>query len=170
MNGFDIERAVPGDGALLFRLLQLYYFDATRWSGEDILDTGLYDCAEAGVRAYLEPSGEDRAYLLKVDGKVAGFVLVEQIDFEGGRIAEFADLFVLPKYRGRGLASEAVRQIVLASGHSWLIAVFRGDEEALRYWRNAFTRLPFRSVREAPASEAFHLFVVNEGVNEGADI
>ena len=162
MDHFTIERAGIGDAKLLFRLLQLYYFDATRWSGEDILDTGLYDSEEAGVRAYLDPSGDDAAYLLKADGKVAGFVLVEPVPFEGGRIAEFADLFVLPKYRGRGLATEAVRRIVLASEHPWLIAVFRGDEDALRYWRSAFARLPFRGVREGPADNTFHLFVVNE--------
>lgn len=164
MNGFTIDRAAPGDKTLLFRLLQLYYFDASRWSGEDILDTGLYECAEEGLLGYLDPfaADADAAFIIRVEGRPAGFVLVEHGDFEGGRMAEFADLFVLPKYRGHGLASAAIRHIVLASACPWLIAVFKKDADALRYWRNAFERLPFRTVREAPGNDLFHHFVVNE--------
>lgn len=162
MPAFSIERATAAEFPLLFRLLQLYYFEATRWSGEDILGDGLYDCDEAGVRSYISEDGQDAAYLLRVDGKPAGFALVEWIPYEDGQIREFADLFVLPKYRRLGLAEAATRRIVLDTEGPWLLAVFRQDEAALKYWQNAFVRLPFRSVRPGPKDDVFHLFILND--------
>jgi predicted acetyltransferase len=158
---FSIERATHDDGALLFRLLQLYYFEATHWSGEDLLPGGLYDCDPNGLASYFDPHGADAAWLLKVDGKPAGFVLVETIPFEGGQIREFADLFVLPKYRRLGLAEAATRHIVLDTEAAWLFAVFRKDVRALQYWQGAFARLPFQSVQPGPHDDEFHLFIIN---------
>jgi hypothetical protein len=94
---FAVERATREDQALLFRMLQFYYFEATQWSGEDLLGNGLYECDAAGVASYCEPDGVDAAWLLKVDGHPAGFVLVESIPFEGGQIRE-----VPPSWPGRG--------------------------------------------------------------------
>lgn len=164
MNTLSIESAKLKDKTVLFRLLQLYFFDSTRWSGEDLQESGLYECEEDGLLNYFKESGGDRAYILRVNDKLAGFALVEDIPFEGKRISEFSDLFVLPKYRRLGLASAATTQIVLSTGHPWLFSVFRKDRDAIGYWQASFKRLPFRSVRVAddPAEDMFHFFVVNE--------
>ena len=162
MDGFSIQAATAADKSLLFRLLQLYYFEATRWSGEDILDDGSYDCDEDGLASYIGAQGADAAYILRVDGKPAGFALVEWLPFGNGQIREFADLFVLPKYRRLGLAEAATRRIVLETEGPWLFAVCRKDEAALRYWNNAFARLPFRAVRPGPEDEVFHQFIIND--------
>lgn len=164
MHELSIERAKPEDKKLLFRLLQLYFFDSAHWSGEDLLEDGLYECEADGLLTYFDLSSEDRAYILRVNGKIAGFALVEAVPFEGKQISEFADLFVLPKYRRLGLASAATTQIVINSENPWLIAIFRKDREAMRYWQASFKRLPFRSVRAAddPEDDRFHCFVVNE--------
>lgn len=159
MRSLSIERAGRADHALLFRLLQLYYFEATRWSGEDIGPDGLYECDPAGVSSYLEADGADAAWILKVDGMVAGFALVEPVPLEGGPVRELADLFVLPRYRRLGLADFAFRRLVLDGGEPCLVAVFRKDEDALRHWRRAFARLPC-TVRPGPDDDVFHLFVV----------
>lgn len=164
MNELSVEPATLKDKTLLFRLLQLYYFDSTRWSGEDLQEDGLYECEEDGLLSYFNTEDQSRAYILRVSGKLAGFALVDDVPFEGKRISEFADLFVLPKYRRLGLASAATTQIVINSENPWLFAVFRKDREAVRYWQASFKRLPFRSVRGAddPADEMFHFFIVNE--------
>lgn len=41
MNTITITPAEPAQHGLLFRLLQLYYFEASTWSDEDILPSGL---------------------------------------------------------------------------------------------------------------------------------
>ncbi|WP_423599979.1 hypothetical protein [Roseateles sp. MS654] len=70
---------------------------------------------------------------------------------------EFADLYILRRYRGRGIASEVARQIVLDSKEPWLICVVPEDRQALNFWRRAFERLPLSSARAAPPSEEPHL-------------
>jgi predicted acetyltransferase len=169
MHNLSIELAKPGEKALLSRLLQLYFFDSTPWSGEDIQEDGRYDCNDDNLLSYSDSAGTYRAYILRVDGKPAGFALVEDVEFEGKQISEFADLFVLPKYRRLGLASAATRKLVLDSERTWLFAVFRKDEQALRYWQSSFKRLPFKSVRAAEDQEddRFHLFVINESSAAG---
>lgn len=164
MHELSIEPATLDDKTLLFRLLQLYFFDSTHWSDEDLQEDGLYECEEAGLLSYFDSNKGDRAYILRVGGKPAGLALVEEVPFEGKRISEFADIFVLPKYRRLGLASAATTQIVVNSENPWLFAIFRKDQEARRYWQSSFKRLPFRSVRAAddPAEDRFHFFVVNE--------
>lgn len=164
MHSLSIQPAKSEEKALLFRLLQLYFFDSTRWSGEDLQEDGLYECGEAGLTIYFDSDSGNRAYLLRVDGKPAGFALVETVPFEGREISEFADLFVLPKYRRLGLASAATTRIVINSAEPWLLAIFRSDGEAMRYWKSSFKRLPFRSVRTVDDAndDRFHLFVVNE--------
>ncbi|MDW5418718.1 GNAT family N-acetyltransferase [Iodobacter sp. CM08] len=164
MHQLSIEPAKPEDKTLLFRLLQLYFFDSTQWSEEDLQEDGLYECEEEGLLSYFGSDERSRAYILRVDGKPAGLALIDSVQFEGKQISEFADLFVLPKYRRLGLASAATTQIVINSKNPWLFAIFRKDQEAKRYWQASFKRLPFRSVRAAddPAEDQFHLFVVNE--------
>lgn len=162
MKSISIDAAGPADQDLLFRLLQLYYFEATRWSGEDVGASGLYACDPAGVRSYLVPECPDRAYLFRYDGQVCGFALVEQVDIDGTTMRELADLFVLPKYRGRGVADAAIRSIVLRSEGAWLIAMFKQDLDAQRYWTSAFRRLPFTSVRRAADDALFQRHIVNE--------
>lgn len=163
MNHIDIERAIPGDHSLLFRLLQLYYFDSTRWSGEDILPDGLYESSEEGVRSYLA-GGADRAYIARVNGHPAGFALVEPAEGFDEGVSELADMFVLPKYRGLGIGTSLIEHTIFANRSPWLVAMFRQDLAAQRYWRGAFERLPFRSVRalEADAGSRFLQYLVNE--------
>lgn len=164
MHDLSVEAAKHQDKDLLSRLLQLYFFDSTHWSKEDIQEDGLYECDEESLLNFLDSESSYRAYILRVDGRPAGFALVEDVSFEGTLISEFADLFVLPKSRRLGLASLATRRLVVNSDKAWLIAVFREDAEAMRFWQSAFKKLPFRSVRHAndPTEDRFHLFVVNE--------
>lgn len=162
MTTISIDVAGPADQDLLFRLLQLYYFEATRWSGEDMAADGLYESDPAGVRSYLAPDGPDHAWIFRIDGQVCGCALVDEVDVDGTLAPELADLFVLPKYRGRGVADAAIRTIVLSGTRTWLIAMFKQDLDAQRYWASAFARLPFASVVRADDEDKFQIYLVNQ--------
>ncbi|SFZ73344.1 GNAT family N-acetyltransferase [Chitinimonas taiwanensis] len=162
MNTITITPAGPAQHGLLFRLLQLYYFEASHWSDEDILPSGLYDASEEGVRSYLL-GGDDYALLAWVDGHPAGFALVEAAQGVPPARYELADMFVLPKYRGRGVAEALLAQTMLPSPAPWLVAVFKRDAAALRYWQKRFAQWPAKSVQAQAdrADSPFHLFVVS---------
>ncbi len=158
----SITRVRADEVDTLYRLLQLYYFDASRWSGEDLQDNGTYESDRAGVASYAGDSSDDEGWLIRVDGQLAGLVLVERYDDDGAAVCELADLFILPKYRGRGLAAQAIKQLLAGTQHPWRIAMFRKDTEAQAFWHKMFQRPPFRSVRCAGSDDTFVTYIANE--------
>jgi predicted acetyltransferase len=155
-----IVTATRDDEPVLRQLFQLYFHDFSDWSGEDVDDQGFFDAWDDST---FDDEGS-AAYLLRVDGRLAGFLVTETVDTPMGLRVEFADLFILRKYRRRGLALEVARRVMPGSGHPWLVAVFREDEAALRFWQRAFERLPFASVQPFadPAKPQYRFFAVDD--------
>ncbi len=155
----------PSHARLLGHLWQYYQLESSTREGLDVDASGLFETPHEVFEAALRSEGRNSAHLVYCEGQVAGFLLLESAQIEGKDITEFADIYVLPRYRGRGVASEVIEQVILPSAQPWLIAVFRDDFNALSFWRSAFRRLPFRSVREVepPELPGFFEFVVNEG-------
>jgi predicted acetyltransferase len=160
MQLINITRATAGEQTLLYRLLQLYYFESSRWSGEDARNDGLYDSDYDGVAHFTSGATRDEAWLVRVGGLIAGFALIERYESAGRLVHEFADLFILPKYRAKGIASRLVEELVLPAEHAWLIAVFRDDINASKFWKKLFDRLPFGSVREVDGDPEFYQYMV----------
>ncbi|WP_431257297.1 GNAT family N-acetyltransferase [Roseateles chitinivorans] len=159
-----LTSVAPADAQLLDNLWQFYELESSFWSGEDIDADGRFNSLSGFLERLGAPDAEQWGYLLHHDGQVAGLLLIGLQQLQERTIKEFADLYVLPKYRGLGIASEVLRQTVMASDHPWLICVFRDDRKALRFWERAFERLPFSSVRELLSQEYPDLreFIVND--------
>ena len=152
------------DAQLLDNLWQFYELESSFWSEEDIDASGRFNSLAEFLGRLGDPDALDRANFICYDGHLAGLLIVGSQQLRGRAIREFADLYVLPKYRGLGIASAVVRQTVVASSHPWLICVFRKDSKALRFWERAFERLPFSSVRELlpPEYPELREFIVND--------
>lgn len=160
-----LSRMQPSQVGLLRHLWQYYQLESSIREGLDVDASGRFETPDQVFEAALRSEGRNSAHLVCCDGQVAGFLLLESAQIEGKDITEFADLYVLPRYRGRGVASQVIAQVILRSSQPWLIAVFRDDFNALSFWRSAFKRIPFTSVREVepPELPEFCEFVVNEG-------
>lgn len=161
MRGLTLAAASPADTDVVYRLLQLYYFEASAWSGETIASDGTYDCARADVHATLRDT-PTWARLLWLDGVLCGFVLVDEVDFQGKRIPELADLFVLPTHRGKGIAREVVARLVVPGSGPWLLATFRNDTTAHAFWRRNLPKMGLTiEVPPSPDDADFHLFLIS---------
>jgi predicted acetyltransferase len=149
----------------LQRLLQLYYFEASFWSKEQILPSGLFDgCSEQDLLTYIE-SSDSRAHLIYVGDDLAGFILLEKIEIENRSVWEIADFSILPNHRGGWVAVNVIRKIIEENEHPWVAATFKGDKSAQRFFTAVSKRVKFSSVRkiiEDDASE-FYIYIVNEG-------
>ncbi len=161
MSRFSLRPATPDDAGRLFHLLQFYYFEASAWSGEEVRADGLFDCDLNDVQASLR-ADPAWARLLFVDDALAGFVLVDQVEQDGRRCPELADLFVLPRHRGQGLAAHVVTALVHPGEGQWLLAVFRGDTAAYAYWTRALPRMGLRAVELASDDPTFHRFLIGD--------
>ena len=155
----------PGQADLLASLWQYYQLESSSRERLDVDSAGRFETPDDVFAKVLNLDDGNSAYLVRCDGAIAGFLILLSAQIEGAPITEFADLFILPRYRGRGVASQVIEQVILHSTQPWLIAVFRDDSEALAFWRSALKRLPFSSVREIvpPELPEFHEFVVNDG-------
>lgn len=159
-----LSRMQAPHARLLANLWQYYQLGYSVREQSDVDGEGRFETPDEFFSLALCAESGSSAHLIQCDGSAAGFLIVDSAQIEGKPISEFADLFILPRYRGRGVASAVVEQVILRSTHPWLIAVFRDDMHALAFWRTAFRRLPFSSCREIvpPELPQFHEFVVNE--------
>lgn len=156
----------PARLPLFARLWQFYLYEA---SGRDALDLdadGRFDWDEALFTGIAHGDGGEHdadAWLIECGGQVAGLLVTMQVQLAGAPIREFADLYVLPRFRGRGVASAVIQQVIIEGDlDAWLVAVFRNDPDALAFWQRTFVRLPFAAWRDVEPSELpdFHIFVV----------
>ena len=101
-------RVTPADAALLDRLWQFYELESSFWSGEDIDETGRFTSLDDFLERLGTPDPFDWAYLIRHEGQLAGLLLVGHQNLRGQSIMEFCDLYVLPRFRGRGIATELI--------------------------------------------------------------
>lgn len=149
---------------VLQRLLQLYYFESTSWSKEDICSTGLYEgCTAADLALYVD-SATAKAYLIWLNEVLVGFVLLDWIELEQRAVWELADFFILPKYRGGWIALEAVRQVIAQVAQPMAASTFKENKLALRFFTAVSKRIRLDSVREVEEEETspFYTFMINE--------
>ncbi|WP_193105030.1 GNAT family N-acetyltransferase [Brachybacterium sp. FME24] len=122
------------DFDLLGRLLQLYFYDFSEYTGDDVDDEGSFHYAWLDTYRH----EQDRyAYVVRVDGHPAGFALVRQ-----GDPTQMAEFFVLRKYRRDGVGRRTARLLFDAHVGSWSVTQLATNPEATSFWRRAIP-VPF---------------------------
>ncbi|MCY1450695.1 hypothetical protein D9M71_675210 [compost metagenome] len=96
------------------------------------------------LRYWQEPDWS--ANLILVEGFIAGFMLIERSELPAFNALELADLFILRRYRRKGIASALASQVLMSGESDWLIRYYDQDETAHAFWRKVLDALP-RPVR-----------------------
>lgn len=137
-----VRPALIGEQACIEGLMQFYTYD---WSemeqpeseGFSFNADGAFD-AYPGLSAYW--SEPDRwPYLIEADGRLAGFALLNTHSHLTGDHVErnMAEFFVARKYRRRGVALDAVHQILRMHPGKWEIAIAERNVAAKLFWPKA---------------------------------
>ncbi|MEN0038788.1 MAG: GNAT family N-acetyltransferase [Cellvibrio sp.] len=160
----NLEPVDAANKSIIDNLWQFYEFESSFWSKEDVDTYGRYGSLADFLARVGTADTFDWGYIIKYQNQLVGFLIVADEYIGGKSIREFADIYILPKYRGLGIATQLIRTTILNSDHPWLICVFREDTNALNFWRNTFARLPFNSVREnlPPEIATLHEFIIND--------
>jgi predicted acetyltransferase len=109
-----VSPATAEERPLLERLAQFY----------------IYDFSE------LDP--DRHPLLIRVGDKIAGFALINTHSHRGGRVERnMAEFFVARKFRRRGVAREAVRQILALYPGRWEVAAAERNATAKAFWPGA---------------------------------
>jgi predicted acetyltransferase len=130
---------------LIANLYQYYAYESSDWEEEDVETDGRFYLHEPHLQRYWsEPDWSAR--LILADGFIAGFLLVERSELPGLDALEFADLFILKRYRRLGIGLALALQ-VLSDQNTWLVRFYPQDQVAAAFWQRVLAELP-RSVRQ----------------------
>ena len=121
------------EDSALAALLQLYVYDFSEMLGLDVGDDGRYRV----------PPTEDRdAFLIRVDGKLAGFALhvgKSRLTGEAG-VHDVAEFFVLQRYRRAGVGEHAARGLFDRFRGRWEVRQKTENTRAIAFWRRVIDR------------------------------
>ncbi|MEJ8307342.1 GNAT family N-acetyltransferase [Saccharibacillus sacchari] len=126
----------------LRQLLELYKYDFTAYDPEDVNESGLYEYRD--LDSYWNVPGH-YPFLLRADGKLAGFALIRRFEADSGSGHEMVEFFVLKKYRGYGLGRAAAQRLFAAFPGAWKLSVMENNAPALAFWQRAIFSCPAAS-------------------------
>jgi predicted acetyltransferase len=140
----QLVSARSADRAALENLMQLYVHDfSEHWAGRtdgELDDDGRF--SGYPLDAYWrEPA--HMAFLIRAEGKLAGFVLINDVSHTGRPVdRNLAEFFVVRKHRRAGVGTLAAHQIFSRYPGNWEAAVARRNVAALVFWRRAIRQHP----------------------------
>ena len=132
---------------LIRNLYQFYAYESSDWEQEDVEVDGRFYVHDPYLALYWQRP-DWSAQLILLDGFIAGFLLIERSEIAGVEALEFADLFLLKKYRRQGIGRALVEQVILASQQPWVVSFYPQDPLAVPFWQTLLRELPFRSVQQ----------------------
>jgi predicted acetyltransferase len=132
-----LEPVSDGEHDLLRRLFDFYLYDFSEMEHADVDGEGwfLSDPERYVARFWLD--SWRHALLLRVEGRPAGFVLVEDRSPlpDSGDRRFISAFFVMRAYRRQGLGKAMARQTLERWPGAWQVLEIRANPEARRFWR-----------------------------------
>lgn len=145
---------------IVANLLELYAHDFSAFHPIELGSDGRFGYKLLPLY-WSEP--ERHPFLVKVDGKLAGFVLVKKgSELSGDESTwDMAEFFVLRQYRRRGIGMGAARAVWRRMPGAWEVRVMEANEAGCKFWKRtiaAFTGKTIRPVRVARPLGSWRVF------------
>jgi predicted acetyltransferase len=95
-------------------------------------------------------------FLIRIGGKLAGFVLVRGISQAPGNaiVWDMAEFFVLRAYRRRGVGKESARSVWRQFPGPWQVRVMRANQTAHKFWQSAIAEFAGEAMSSTSAEKA----------------
>ena len=135
----ELVPATPRDQPVLLNLGEYYAYDFSELLGLDVGDTGRFGVDRLD-RHFADPLCHP--FLIRVDGKLAGFALQEgrsRLTGEAG-INDVAEFFVMRKFRKLGVGTRAACALFDRFAGSWEVRQVRANVGATAFWRKVIAR------------------------------
>ena len=145
----DILPAVLEDKIIIRNLLELCQYDYSEFNAEDMNEHGLFDYP------YLDNYWTEetrKPYLVRIDGKLAGLVLVCQTEDDRGTwVNSISEFFILRKYRHQGIGKQVAFWTFNRYPGTWRVAQEKNNLSAQTFWRkiiSQYTRGKFQETQD----------------------
>jgi len=138
-----VSRATPAEKSLIEALAQFYIYDFSEMEPPGSADMEFDEEGGfgplPGMDDYWREPGS-HPLLIRSGGRPAGFALINTHSHRGGAIERnMGEFFVARKHRRRGVATQAVNQVLSRLPGRWEIAVAERNLAAKAFWPRAIS-------------------------------
>jgi predicted acetyltransferase len=143
----SLDLATRDERGVLSNLLQLYVYDWSEIRPLDVGGDGRFD--DYPLDAYWLEDWR-HAFLMRVDGKLAGFALVSERSRLTGAagVTDMAEFFVMRRYRRAGVGRAAAFAAFDRFKGPWEVRQRTENVEATAFWRRTIDRYTNGNYRE----------------------
>ena len=130
----ELVRAMPDDAEALAHLLQYYVYDFTEFVDTPLGQDGRF--VVPSLAAYWTDPWR-HPFLVRVDGKLAGFALVHQRSHVTGDEStwDVAQFFVMRRYRRHGVGGTVATRVFDTFRGRWEVRELHANHAAIAFWR-----------------------------------
>ncbi len=152
MRDIEIATAAPAEKPILANLLELYAHDFSEFHGIDLNSDGKFGYRDLAL--YWSEPGR-HPFLVRVDGKLAGLVLVKRGSEVSGNetVWDMAEFFIVRGYRRRGIGTETAHAIWRQFPGQWEIRVMQSNLSACRFWKHAVAAFAGEAIPWVPVEK-----------------
>lgn len=131
--------ATLDDYPIIQNMARFYVYDLSRECGFISQDwalpsDGLFESFD--FKSYFEKPTR-RAFLIKVNEELAGFVLLNQVGCNPDTLWNMGEFFILAKFQGKGIGQRVAHQIWNQFPGKWEVSVIPENKSALKFWQRA---------------------------------
>lgn len=135
----ELVPAGPADQPVLLQLAEYYAYDFSDLLDLDVDDSGRFGSGRLG-RHFADPVCHP--FLIRVDGKLAGFAIHEGRSRLTGaaRVNDVAEFFVMKKHRKRAVGARAAVALFDRFAGRWEVRQVPANVGATAFWRKVIGR------------------------------
>jgi predicted acetyltransferase len=144
----EVLPATPEQKPVVANLLELYAHDFSDFQDLELGPDGRFGYRDLDL--YWSEPGH-HPFLIKVDGKLAGVVLLKrETNPQGdGNLWDVAEFFVLRGYRRRGIGTHVAHRVWKQFPGAWQVRVMERNMKAVQFWERTVMRFAGESANTA---------------------
>ncbi|TCP58164.1 putative acetyltransferase [Tumebacillus sp. BK434] len=149
---FELETVKAEQKEALLNMSEFYIYHFSELKDIDLKENGRWDFMP--VLDFVDAEAEGRyAYFVRVEGKLAGFVLLDKIEDEGAPAMRIEEFFIMAKYRRNGLGQAVANQVFSQFPGRWVVYEFHKNTSAIAFWRRVISEYTNGNYAETPVDE-----------------
>jgi predicted acetyltransferase len=159
LTHIELIPAAPDQEPVVANLLELYSHDFSEFHEIELGADGKFGYISLPLY-WREPNR--RPFLIRVDGKLAGFVLAKRGSEVSGdeTIWDMAEFFVVRRYRRRGIGTFVAHELWREIPGRWEIRVMESNRSAHLFWAHAISAFTGKTIVSGRAANGDKLWRV----------
>lgn len=166
-----LYKASKADKDTIQNLGRFYVYEMSKYCGFlptwETPPNGLFECID--LSSYCEKP-DRRAFLIKVDDELAGFVLINKIGSTPDVDWNMGEFFIIAKFQGKGVGRYAAEQIFKQFAGTWETTQIPENKAAIDFWEKVvaqYTNGQFEKSRKIIAEPEPHPMIVLKFTSPG---